>query len=400
MQQRLSRFSGEKILIADDEEVIVELATLLLKKRGFNVFNARNGQECLQMVSVHQPALVLLDYMMPVMNGLDALKQIRQHYPDTYVIMFTGKGSEEVAVEVMKAGAIDYLQKPFLSHSLQERIDNVLARRQIEMENRKLIQERELLQHEINEWNTELEKRVRQKSFELEQAHKEIIQSAKLASLGHISAGMAHEIRNPLNSISLFAQILLSADGIGTENRDYVERITQEVERIDSILVQMLASSRSDDKANHRINLTEIIHKVVTLSQPLIKAQQVELVLDLESPVPSIQADMLEMEQIFTNLISNALHEMPDGGRLEISLRSDAERLFVMISDSGPGIPQENIQRVFDPFFTTKEKGTGFGLSVVLRIINSCGGKIKVESTPGQGASFLLELPLLPESIH
>ncbi|PLY03146.1 MAG: hybrid sensor histidine kinase/response regulator, partial [Desulfuromonas sp.] len=98
MTQTLSPFSGEKILIADDDDVIAQLAALLLQRRGFRVFRAADGEECLRMVAEHRPALVLLDYMMPVMNGLDALKLIRAQYSDSYVVMFTGRGSEEVAV--------------------------------------------------------------------------------------------------------------------------------------------------------------------------------------------------------------------------------------------------------------------------------------------------------------
>ena len=188
MSEQQSRFSGERILIVDDEKVIVELVGLLLKKNGFEVLTANNGEQCLQMVAEHQPALVLLDYMMPVMNGLDALKQIRSQYPDTYVVMFTGKGNEEVAVELMLAGAADYLRKPFASGSLLKRIDTVLSVRQIAIENRELLKERESLQSEIKQWNLKLEQRVRKKSFELEQAHKELIQSEKLAALGHISS--------------------------------------------------------------------------------------------------------------------------------------------------------------------------------------------------------------------
>ena len=395
-----SRFVGEKILIVDDEKVIVELVGLLLKKRGFEVLVAYNGKECLQMVAEYQPALVLLDYMMPVMNGLDALKQIRSQYPETYVLMFTGKGSEEVAVELMKAGASDYLQKPFASNRLQERIDAVLSIRQVEIENCELVKEREFLQREIKAWNSELKLRVLEKSCELEKAHKEIIQSEKLAALGHISAGMAHEIRNPLNSINLFAQILLSEDELNEENRSYVCKIMQEVERIDKILMQMLASSRSRDNKQKQVDMVKIIDKILNDYHARISTQKIKLVLDIDSQVPSIQADPLEMEQIFTNLIGNALFEMPNGGTLEVSLHGDAEKLSVKVADTGQGIPQENISRVFDPFFTTKEKGTGFGLSVVLRIINSCGGKISVDSPPGAGAAFLIELPLLPDSVH
>lgn len=400
MNLPVSRFVGEKILITDDEEVIVELAALLLKKRGFEVLTAHNGEECLRMVAEHHPSLVLLDYMMPVMNGLDALKQIQQNYPDTYVIMFTGKGSEEVAVELMKAGAADYLQKPFANQNLQDRIDSVLQIRQVEIENRELLKEREFLQREIKEWNRELEQRVLHKSRELEQAHKEIIQSEKLAALGHIAAGMAHEIRNPLNSISLFAQILQSTPQLDEENLEYVNKITQEVERIDNILVQMLAASKTESKQCHRVDLAAIINKVLDDSRVQIQSQGIELQLDIDHQAPLIQADPLEIEQIFTNLIGNALFEMSAGGTLGISLANDAEKLLIKVSDSGPGIPQENLSRIFDPFFTTKKKGTGFGLSVVLRVVNGCGGKVSAENLQEAGACFSIELPLLPSSVH
>jgi signal transduction histidine kinase len=399
MFDQQSQFSGEKILIVDDEEVIVKLTGLLLEKRGFDVLAASDGEQCLQMVAKHHPALVLLDYMMPLMNGLDTLKQIKSCYPDISVVMFTGKGNEDVAVELMRAGAADYLRKPFANKSLVERIDTVLTIRQVEMENCKLLKERESLQDEIKQWNAKLEQRVRDKSSELERAHQEIIQAEKLAALGHMSAGMAHEIRNPLNSINLFAQILLSAEGLDEENQSYVYKITQEVERIDEILIQMLASN-SNQSSKHPIDLVEIIEKVVGDYQARIESQHVELEVNLNRKIPLIRVDPLEVEKIFTNLIGNALYEMPEGGTLTIDLQADVEKIIIMVSDTGPGIPRQNITRIFDPFFTTKEKGTGFGLSVVLRVVNSLGGRITVDSPPDAGACFIIEIPLLPTSVH
>lgn len=393
-----SRFAGEKVLLVDDEEVILELTALLLRKRGFEVLLARNGKECVEVVAEQQPALVLLDYMMPVMNGLDALKQVKANNPDTYVIMFTGKGSEEVAVELMKSGASDYLQKPFSNKNLQERIDSILALRAVELENRRLLHEREFLQREIEEWNRELEERVLVKSRELELAQKEIIQAEKFATLGHIAAGLAHEIRNPLNSINLFAQILQTAPELDQENLNYVGKISQEVERIDNILLQMLAASKGEGKNRGAVDLVMVINNVLAAAKVQIDTQKVEVICRFEQGVPPIQADPLEVEQIFTNLISNALFEMPKGGTLVISLARQADQLVAKVSDSGQGIPQEHLTRLFDPFFTTKEKGTGFGLSVVLRIVRGIGGKINVESSPGEGATFIVELPLQQSS--
>ncbi len=394
LKERTSQFAGEKVLVVDDEEVIVELTALLLRGRGFEVLTAYNGEECLSVVEKEQPALVLLDYMMPVMDGETALKKIIQRYPDTYVIMFTGKGSEEVAVRLMKAGAADYLQKPFVNSSLLERIDTVLQIRLVELANRELMREKDLLQREIEAWNTHLERRVEEKSQELELAHREILQAEKLAALGHISAGMAHEIRNPLNAINLFAQILSGAYADDPENSVYIKKISEEVERIDEILVKMLAASRGTAAPRSAVSLDLVAKKVLANSEVQSRSQQVEVDFVVEGEIPAIVADPTEVEQIFTNLVTNALFEMRNGGRLGVHLTPEEEYIRIEISDTGRGIPQEHLSQVFDPFFTTKEKGTGFGLSVVLRIVRGYGGLIKVESEVGRGTTFIVRLPV------
>lgn len=389
-----SRFAGEKILVADDEKAIVELTTLFLKDRGFEVLTASDGQECLDVVERDQPALVLLDYMMPVMDGMTALSRIRQNYPDTYVIMFTGKGSEEVAVSLMKSGASDYLQKPFSNINLLERIDTVLHLRQVGMENRHLLEEQERLRLEIESWNRELEDRVLQKTQALERAHAEILQVEKLAALGHISAGLAHEIRNPLNSINLFAQLLKTGVSEDSEQRGYLDSIAHEVERIDNILVQMLAASKGTASRRSPLSLADCLNKVLNLCEVQIRSQGVTVETEIDEQAPLLEADVTEIEQIFSNLIGNALFEMTEGGNLTVRIRGEGDLLSVQVSDTGKGIPEENLSRVFDPFFTTKEKGTGFGLSVVLRIVKGYGGRIQVLSPQGKGATFQIEFPI------
>lgn len=383
-----------RILVVDDEKIIRELTSMILRARGFEVLTAENGEAGMALIEEQRPAVVLLDYMMPYMDGLTALKKIREGYPETYVIMFTGKGSEEIAVELMKAGASDYILKPFNNQDLIDRLETVLRIRKIELNNKELRQERERLLREIEEWNRELERRVAEKSRELEQAHAEIVQGEKLVALGHLSAGMAHEIRNPLNTISLFMQLLKNGLEPGSEPVSYVDKALKEVDRIDDILINLLASSKRPRFELHMQSLPEIIDQVLEGFAEQIRAYGVTLNKNFATVPPPILADGKELEQVFNNILANALYEMQQGGTLDFELRHDDQAIHVTISDTGAGIPEEHLHHIFDPFYTTKSKGTGCGLSVVLRIVKTYGGRIWVESVPGQGTTFHVQLPL------
>ncbi len=384
---------GERIVVVDDERIILELTSMILRGKGYQIFTAESAEEGMELIERERPAAVLLDYMMPAMDGMTALRKIRDGYPDTYVIMFTGKGSEEVAVEMMKAGASDYILKPFNNQDLIDRLENVLRIRSIEIHNRELIKERERLMREIEQWNLELERRVEEKSRELERAHAEIVQSEKLAALGHLSAGMAHEIRNPLNTISLFVQLLKGGLEKDSELTSYADKTLKEVDRIDDILVKLLAASKRPQYELHMVSLPNIIERVLDGVSEQLKAQGVRLEKEFVSLPPPILADASELEQIFTNLFTNSLYEMKEGGTLGVRLSHDGRWIYIAVSDTGKGIPQENLNKVFDPFFTTKTKGTGFGLSVVLRIVKTYGGRISVESDPCTGTVLNIQLP-------
>lgn len=386
---------SNRILVVDDETIILQLATMVLTSRGFEVLTAQTGQDCLEIVERESPALVLLDYMMPVMDGMTTLRQLRQKHPDTYVIMLTGKGSEQIAVDVMKAGAADYILKPFKNQDLIERIENVLRIRRIEIHNRELREERERLLSEIESWNLELERRVAEKTRELELAHAEILQAEKLAALGHVSAGMAHEIRNPLNAIGLFAQILKPVLAHDAEKAGYVDKLLHEVDRIDGILSKLLDASKGPKVTLEPVCLVDTIDRILESFGEQLKAGHVMVEKHYEDVPPPMMADGGEIEQIFNNLFANSLYEMQHGGVLGVRVRCDGNKVIVEVSDTGGGIPRENLSKIFDPFFTTKTKGTGFGLSVVLRIVKSYHGHINVRSTAGEGTVFNLEFPLV-----
>lgn len=381
-----------KVVVIDDDRSILDLTALLLSKRGYQVFTASTAQEGMDIVATHAPELVLLDYMMPGMDGLTALKEIKSRFPDIYVVMFTGKGSEEIAVELMKGGASEYILKPFNHRDLSERLDNVLRIREIELHNKALQKEHERLLQEIEEWNQELQQRVREKTEALKKAQTEIAQSEKLATLGYLAAGMAHDIRNPLNSIALFIQ-LISRETLVAEQQDYLVKALKEIDRIDLSIRKLLDVSQRARTISKEVQIDQVIENSLETFLPQIETGKIMVKRVYNVVPPPIKADPAELEQIFTNLFLNALEEMAEGGCLQIEIDAKEGRVIVMVGDNGKGISVEALPNIFDPFFTTKSRGTGMGLPVVQRIARIYEGEIAVESTSSEGTVFRLEFP-------
>jgi signal transduction histidine kinase len=384
--------SKATVVVIDDDIHILELAGLILSKRGYQVFHAATARSGMEIIAAQLPELVLLDYMMPEMDGLTALREIRTRFPNTYVVMFTGKGNEEIAVELMKGGASEYILKPFNNRDLVERLDNVLRIREIELHNRSLQEEHVRLLQEIDNWNQELQKRVHEKTDALQKAQSEIAQSEKLAALGYLSAGMAHEIRNPLNSISLFIQ-LMRQNTTDPEQRDYQGKILKEIDRIDDIIRKLLDASRRTRTITNDISIDRVIDNALEVFSPQIETGKIRVTRSYCDSPPPIKADPAELEQIFTNLFLNALDEMSTGGHLHIQICEENGRVVVRVADSGGGISADTLPNIFDPFFSTKARGTGMGLPVVQRIARIYEGNITVERTSPDGTVFRLDFP-------
>ena len=234
-----------------------------------------------------------------------------------------------------------------------------------------------------------------EKSEALQSAQEEIARSEKLAAMGYLSAGIAHEILNPLNSISLFVQLMRQT----TTEPDQLEhqaKILKEVDRIDTIIRKLLDASRRTRVISPSVQISQVIDNVIETFSAQIEARRIRI--DRKYPeatrLPSITADPTELEQIFTNLFLNAMDAMNRGGRLGIDICEQEERVIVRVSDSGNGIDHDVLPSIFEPFFSTKSRGTGMGLPVAQRIARMYEGTMEVEQTSPEGTVFRLEFPV------
>ncbi len=376
------------ILVVDDDKTVVEVASLFLISQGYDVLTASSAKIAEELIKDHRPEIVLLDYKLRETDGVTFLKRVRHSCPETYFILFTGGGSAEIAVDAMKAGAADYVTKPFSGPVLLDKITAILKVRTVEVMNKRL-------QEEIKGWNLELEKRVNEKAAELEKISQQILQSEKMAILGYLSTGMAHDVRNPLNTINLFIEILKGELEGDEQKIEYLNIISDNARRINNILEKLLETSKRPKYQIKPQDLNEIIRSTISLYEHQAYLQHVEIKEDLYEVLPLFDADYNEIEQLFSNLIINAFHAMKSGGEISIKSEHKNNNVVFTIRDSGSGIKDEDIPKIFDPFFTTKKrtKGSGLGLGVVHRVVSSYHGKVDVDSVYGEYTQFTIKLP-------
>jgi two-component system NtrC family sensor kinase len=250
---------------------------------------------------------------------------------------------------------------------------------------------------ELKGWADSLENKVDERSREIMRMEEQLRRSEKLASLGTLSAGVAHEINNPLTGILLFASILSSDKRLDPALLPDVERVISETQRCAGIVKDLLEFSRESLPEKEVLALGVILDEVVTFFHKQPDFRNIVIKKNYGSDLPQISVDPNQIRQVFMNLVINAGHAMPRGGNLEIATYRSEDGKYVCadLKDSGDGIPEENIARIFDPFFTTKPEGTGLGLSISYGIIENNGGKIEVKSTVGDGATFIVMLPAI-----
>ncbi len=261
---------------------------------------------------------------------------------------------------------------------------------------------------EINQFTQRLETKVAERTRELKAAHQKLMQTDRLASLGQLSASVAHEINNPVAGVlnlAMLMQRVLKDDGIPPERvkdyRRYLSQIVQETSRVGRIVSDLLSFSRRPSPHRSEADLNSVIAHTVSLTSHKLKLAGLETELELLEGLPAILCDKSQIQQVVLNLVLNAAEAMQgkQGGKVRItSGRGDGAQVWFAVSDEGEGIAPEVLPRIFDPFFTTKPegKGVGLGLAVTYGIVQAHGGEIDVESERGQGARFVVKLPLRP----
>ncbi|MBS1114604.1 MAG: sensor histidine kinase, 2 heme-binding site [Nitrospirae bacterium] len=258
--------------------------------------------------------------------------------------------------------------------------------------------------NELMDWGNTLEKKVLEKTEAIHRAQAQLIHSEKLASLGRMAAGVAHEINSPLTGIVTFGHLLLKKFPPGTQEREDIEVIIDQANRCSTIIKGLLGFARASAAEKALTNINDVLHSSMNIVRNKADFFDIKLITNFDPALLRVKADSSQLQQVFLNMIMNAADAMEGKGTLTLTTRNISEngRDFVEVEfrDTGPGIPEDNLEKLFEPFFTTKPvgKGTGLGLAVSHGIIQEHGGKIAVRTKLNEGSSFMIKLPAQREN--
>jgi signal transduction histidine kinase len=405
-----------RILIVDDDEPVRSVFASCLSAR-YSCVTAGDAQEALVRLASETFALVIADIQMPGLSGIELLRRIMEHFPDTAVIMASGIDRTQRVLDAVRIGAFDYLIKPCDMDVLELSVERALERRS-------LLRSARLYKQDLEKQNGELARR----KAELERLQAQIVHSEKMASLGQLAAGVAHELNNPANFIygnmeilrecaaslerllSFYDQTQLPpplaehADALKKEIhyqntlqdlRSIIDDCHSGAERIRNIVQNLRLFSRLDEAELKKVNLNEGIESTIRLLSQYYGSGRLTLERDY-GELPLVDCYAGQLNQVWMNLLVNAAQATRGEGKVRVATRLENRMAVVSISDTGGGIAPEHLKKIFDPFFTTKRvgEGTGLGLSITYGIVKRHGGSIKVQSRPGSGAVFTVAVPI------
>jgi len=401
-----------KLLVADDNADMRDYIVRLLSNE-WDVREAANGRAALDAAIVERPDLVLSDVMMPEMDGVQLLAALRAHEATRTVpvILLSARAGEEARMVGLETGADDYLVKPFAARELLARVRTQLevarVRETAAIAARTLAETRARLVAELEQANRELQASYR----ELTETQAQLIQAAKMASLGQLVAGIAHEINNPLafllghlNTIGkALSEVALVVEREGDETpvakqlhraRERAKEMDLGLSRIQELVQKLRVFSRLDEGELKRISLRESVDAALTILRHRFE-ERIEIS-TVFSGVDELECYASLLNQALVNLLANAIDAIDGRGTITITATTDADTLTIRIADSGAGVSAEVRERIFEPFFTTKPpgQGTGLGLSVTYSIIKKHGGTVELLPRDAGGTEAVVRLPM------
>jgi two-component system NtrC family sensor kinase len=254
---------------------------------------------------------------------------------------------------------------------------------------------------ELREWAETLERKVEQRTTELRAMQAHLVQSEKLAGVGKLAAGVAHEINNPLTCVLTNTSLILSDLPPDDPRREDLQTVVDETLRCRRIVKGLLDFARQTKPQKQKLDINKVAEDVITLVRNQASFQNITIRADLNSSIPKVLADADQMRQVVLNIILNAADAMPQGGEIRVSslLNPITSQVMLRISDTGPGIPVEIQDKLFEPFFTTKTTGTGLGLAIAYGIMERHRGALSIESSLGQGTTIVVILPTNVEAL-
>jgi signal transduction histidine kinase len=367
----------KKILLVDDEKDIRDVLRLPLTDLGYEVLEAENGEDALDLFRNVQPPLVLTDIKMPVMDGIDLLQKVKQENPETEVIMITGHGDMDLAVKSLKHDATDFITKPINVDVLE-----IALRRAAE---------RILTREKLREYTRNLERLVAEKS-EL-QSH--------LSSLGLMLGSISHALKGLLTGLD--AGIYMVDSGLAKSNgaklKEGWDIVKQRVERIRKVILDILFYSKKRDLKQERVDAAKLAEEVASAVAGKLAGTGVNFVKEFEPDSGDIDADPAYLQAALLNILENAVDAcLAEGARkppkVVFSLERRKNRVEFDILDNGIGMDPATQGKLFTPFYSSKgDKGTGLGLFIANKIVEQHGGQISVSSSPGRGSLFRVMIP-------
>ena len=374
---------SQKILLVDDEEGIRKVLDITLTDSGYQVFAAGNGEKALEIFRQESPPIVLTDIKMPGMDGIDLLKAIKEERPDTEVIMITGHGDMELAIQSLKFDATDFITKPINDEALEIAL--------------KRAEEKISLKAQLKEYTENLEKLVEEKT-------KQLVEAERLAAVGQTVAGLAHAIKNITGGLTGGAFVL--EKGFELDNQKYLSQgwdmIKGNVARIKGLALDLLNYAKEREPDYQLGDPNRPLQEVFELMLPRARDDGVEFIMELDTSLSDVWFDPEGIHRCLLNLVTNALDACTDircsNRACRVVLRSVQQEGWAVeyqVEDNGCGMDADTKAKVFQQFFSTKGSGgTGLGLMIARKIIDEHGGTIRVVSEQDHGAVFYVTLPV------